>query len=133
LDQDIEESNTSKEDIIKIKRSLREERSVACGLSVRGAPDCPMPHARQSDAPGNHSPTASSRCHCAKKTTGLSGVKSGLSGVKSLQRQRSPAAAGQRLGTLDTEQCAVWCTTGLSGVPQRATTFLQRLQLCWGL
>jgi hypothetical protein len=44
LDQDIEESNTSKEDIIKIKRSLREERSVACGLYVRGAPDCPVAH-----------------------------------------------------------------------------------------
>jgi hypothetical protein len=24
------------------KWSLREERSVACGLSVRGAPDCPV-------------------------------------------------------------------------------------------
>jgi hypothetical protein len=60
-----------------------------------------------------------------------------LSGVESLWRQRSPALTGsqtgQRLGAPDRLQCAVRCTTGLSGVPQRAAAFLQRLQLCWGL
>jgi hypothetical protein len=33
LDQCIEESNTSKEDIMKIKRSPRNKGSVSCGLS----------------------------------------------------------------------------------------------------
>jgi hypothetical protein len=72
---------------MKIKRSPREERSVAYGLSVRGAPDCPVAHAGLSGALGNRSPTASSRWHCAEKTTGA-GVESGLSGVKSMQRQQ---------------------------------------------
>jgi hypothetical protein len=84
LDQDIEESNTSKEDIMKIKRSPREERSVACGLSVRGAPDCPVPHAGLSGAPGTVALMTSSRWHYGEKTTRLSGVTSGMSGVKSL-------------------------------------------------
>jgi hypothetical protein len=103
---------------------------VACGLSVRGAPDCPVahrtvrcPHAELSGALGNPSPTASSMRHRAEKTTGLSGVKSGLSDVKSLRRQRSPALTGQRLGAPDMLQCAVRCTTGLSGVPQRSNNF----------
>jgi hypothetical protein len=33
MDQGIEESNTSKEDIMKIKGSPRNKGSVACGLS----------------------------------------------------------------------------------------------------
>jgi hypothetical protein len=33
LDQGIKESNTSKEDIMKIKQSPRNKGSVACGLS----------------------------------------------------------------------------------------------------
>jgi hypothetical protein len=62
LDSGIEESNTSKEDIKKIKKSPRKEACAACGLSVRGAPDCPVahrtvrcPHAELSGAPGNSS------------------------------------------------------------------------------
>jgi hypothetical protein len=76
-----------------------------------------------SGAPGNRSPTASSRWHPEKKTTGLFGVRTGLSGVKSLRRQRSPALIGQRLGAPDRLQCAVRCTTRLFGVPQRSTSF----------
>jgi hypothetical protein len=54
------------------------------GLSD-GTPNYPVPHAELSGAPRNSSPTASSRWHCGEKTTGLSGVKSGLSGVKILR------------------------------------------------
>jgi hypothetical protein len=46
LDSGIEESNTSKEDIKKIKKSPRKESCAACGLSVRGAPDYPVPTCR---------------------------------------------------------------------------------------
>jgi hypothetical protein len=53
---------------------------------------------------------ASSRWHYADKTTGLSGVKYGMSGVKSLQRQWSPAVSGQRLGAPDKN-------SALSGAP----------------
>jgi hypothetical protein len=68
-----------------------------------------------------------------EKTTGLSGVSTGLSGVKSLRRQRSPALTEQRLGAPDRLQRVVRCTTGLSGVPQRTAAFLQRLFWSWGL
>jgi hypothetical protein len=87
---------------------------------VRGAPDYPVPHAGLSGAPGTGTLTTSFRWHCGEKTTRLSGVESRLSGVKSLQRQRSLAVLGQWLGTPDSEQCTVqWCI-GLSGVLQRA-------------
>jgi hypothetical protein len=48
---------------------------------------------------------ASSKWHCGEKTTGLSGVEFGLSGVKSLQRQRSPVVLGQWLGAPDCLVC----------------------------
>ena len=51
------------------------------GLSG-GTPDCPVPHAGLSGALGNCSPTASSWWHWWREATGLSGVTSGLSGVK---------------------------------------------------
>jgi hypothetical protein len=59
----------------------KKQRSVACGLSVRGAPDCSVAHIGLSGAPGTVALTASSRWHRGGKTTGLSGVKSGLSGA----------------------------------------------------
>jgi hypothetical protein len=77
LDQGIEESNTSKEDIMKIKQSPR-NKDKSCQA------DCPMPNVGLSGAPGNYSPTASSRWHYGEKTTGLTGVKFGLSGVKNM-------------------------------------------------
>jgi hypothetical protein len=54
------------------------------GLSS-GTPDCPVPHAGLSSAPGIVALTASSRRHYGEKATRLSGVKSGLSGAKSLR------------------------------------------------
>jgi hypothetical protein len=51
---------------------------------VRGAPDCLVSHAGLSGAPGIGTLTASSRWYCGEKTIGLSGVESGLYGVKSL-------------------------------------------------
>jgi hypothetical protein len=84
LDQGIEESNTSKEDIMKTKRSPRNKESVVYGLSglelwsVRcHTPDCLVHHAV--------APKASSRWHSGEKTTGVSGVMSEVSGVKSLR------------------------------------------------
>jgi hypothetical protein len=84
LDQGIEESNTSKEDIMKIKRSPRNKGSVACGLSG-GTPDYPVPHGGLSGAPRTVSPTASSRWHCGEKITGLFDVTTGVSSVKSMR------------------------------------------------
>jgi hypothetical protein len=51
---------------------------------VRGAPDCPVPHAGLCGALGIGTLTASSRLHCGEKTTGLYDVEFGLFGVKSL-------------------------------------------------
>jgi hypothetical protein len=103
-----------KKTLRRSKKSSRMKTCVACRLSVRGAPDCPVahrtvrcPYAGLSGAPGNPSPTASSRWHRAEKTTGLSGVKSGLSGVKSLRRQRSPTLTGQTARR--TEHATVRC------------------------
>jgi hypothetical protein len=86
-----------------------------------------------SGAPGNCSPMASFWWHWWREATGLSGVTYGLSGVtRGLSGVKACSANDhlwcqiQRLGTLDRG-------TGLSGVPQRATAFLQRLKLCWGL
>jgi hypothetical protein len=78
LDQGIEESNTSKEDIKKIKKSPRKEE-------VLPQSDCPVPHAGLSSALGTVAITASSSWHRGGKTTGLSGVKFELSGAKSLR------------------------------------------------
>jgi hypothetical protein len=44
--------------------------------------DCPVPHAGLSGAPGNSSPTVSSRCHWWREATGLSSATHRLSGVK---------------------------------------------------
>jgi hypothetical protein len=108
LGQGIEESNTSKrrhyEDQVKSKKRskccqadcLCEEHRTVCARStgLYGAtrrtvrchtPDCPVPHAGLSGAPGNVALMASSRWHYGEKTTGLSGVTSGVSGVKRLR------------------------------------------------
>jgi hypothetical protein len=42
---------------------------------------------------------------------------------ESLGRQRSPALTDQRLGAPDKEQCAVQCTTELSGVTAESSSF----------
>jgi hypothetical protein len=70
------------------------------GLSGAHTPDCPV-----------HLGTPAQRL-----VPGGTGEKTtGLSGVKRLRRQRSPALTEQRLGAPDMLQCAVRCTTGLSG------------------
>ena len=51
---------------------------------MRGASDCPVSHAGLSGALGTGTLMASSRWHCGEKTTGLSGMESGVFGVKSL-------------------------------------------------
>jgi hypothetical protein len=73
-------------------------------------------HTGLSGAPGTIALMASSRWHYGEKTTRLSGVKSRVSGLKSL-RERSPTVLDQRLSALDSEQCTIRCTTGLFGVP----------------
>jgi hypothetical protein len=84
LDQGIDESDTSKEDIMKIDQSQR-NKDKCCQA------DSPCEGTRLSGATrrtvrctSDCSPMAISRWHCGEKTTGLSGVKYGLSGVKSL-------------------------------------------------
>jgi hypothetical protein len=107
--KELRKASPQKKTLRRSKKSPRLKACAACGLSVRGAPDCPVAH-------------RTVRCPHA-----------GLSGVKSLRRQRSPALTEQRLGAPDRLQCAVRCTTGLSGVPQRTATFLQWLVWSWGL
>jgi hypothetical protein len=76
------------EDQVKSKRRKKCCMWTVCARSTGlsgGTPYCPVPHAGLSGAPGNRSPMASSRWHCGEKSTGLSGVTSGVSGVKSLR------------------------------------------------
>jgi hypothetical protein len=86
-----------------------------------------------SGAPRNSSPTASSRWHWWREATGLSGVTHGLSGVKACSASGHLWCQIQWLGASDRGTRLSGDPTGLSGVPQRVTTFLQRLELCWGL
>jgi hypothetical protein len=94
------------------------------------------PHAGLSGAPGNCSPTASSRWHPERRPPDCPvahrTVRCGKPAAPTITCS-DRSQTGQRLGAPDMLQCAVRCTTGLSGVPQRAAAFLQRLQLCWGL
>jgi hypothetical protein len=66
----------------------------------------------------------SSRWHWWREATGLSRVTSGLSGVEACSTNGHLRCQIQWLGAPDRG-------TGLSGVPQRAAAFLQRLVLCW--
>jgi hypothetical protein len=65
----------------------KSKKKMKCCLQTvwSGAPNCPVPHAGLSGAPGTVAPTTSSRWHCGEKTTGLSGVTSGVFGVKILR------------------------------------------------
>jgi hypothetical protein len=134
----LRKSNTSKEDIKKIKKKVQEvlpqsdcpNRST--GLSG-GTPNCPVQHAGLSSAPGTVALMASSRWHRGGNTTGLSGVKSGLSGAKILCANGHLRLQIQRLGAPDTGTGRSGDPTGLSDAPQKAAAFLQRLVLCWGL
>jgi hypothetical protein len=96
------------------------------GLSGAHTPDCPV-HQRtpaQRLVPGGTRREDHRTVRCEHQT-----VRCG----KSMRRQRSPALTEQRLGAPDMLQCAVRCTTGLFGVPQRSAAFLQRLFWSWGL
>jgi hypothetical protein len=50
-----------------------------------GTLDCLVPYVDLPGAPGTVAPMASSKWNYGEKTTGLSGVTSGVSGVKSLR------------------------------------------------
>jgi hypothetical protein len=97
-----------------------------------GTPDCPVPHAGLSGAPGTVASTTSSRWYCGEKTTRLSSVTSGVSGVKS---QRPTVVCGVRPTIRRTGQWTVHCPVhhGTVWCAAESTTFLQRLVLCWGL
>jgi hypothetical protein len=71
--KELRKATPQKKTLRRLKKSPRLKACAACGLSVRGAPDCPVahrivrcPHAGLSGAPGNSSPTASSRWHRRK-------------------------------------------------------------------
>jgi hypothetical protein len=75
--------------LTSIKQSPRAKNSVATADCLAesnrlsgGTPDYPVPLAGLYGAPGNSSPTTSSRWHWWREATGLFGVTSGLSGVK---------------------------------------------------
>jgi hypothetical protein len=89
--------------------------------------DCPVPHAGLSGAPGNCSPTASSRWHWWREGTRLSGVTSKLFGVKACSANGHLQCQIQRLGAPDRGTRLSGDPTGLSGVSQRAAAFLQQL------
>jgi hypothetical protein len=79
----MEESNTSKEDIMKI---TSEDQQVSSEVQETknsvATTDCPAESTGLSAALGNCSPTTSSRWHWWREATRLSGVTSRLSGVK---------------------------------------------------
>jgi hypothetical protein len=63
--------------------------------------DCPAEDTGLPGAPGNSSPTASSKWHWWREATGLSGVTSGLSGVKACSANGHLRCQIQRLGAPD--------------------------------
>jgi hypothetical protein len=79
-------------------------------------------HTGLSGAPGNSSPTASSRWHPEIRPPDCPVWKSQW-------LQRSPALTGQWLGAPDRLQCTVRCSTGLSGAPPDCPVCRRELQL----
>jgi hypothetical protein len=70
---------TSQKKTLRRSSKVQEEKKCCHRRTIRtGAPDCPVPHAGLSGAPGTVALTASSMWHRGGKTTGLSGVKSRL-------------------------------------------------------
>jgi hypothetical protein len=68
--KELRKATPQKKTLRRSKKSPRLKACAACGLSMRGALDCPVahrtvwcPHAGLSGTPGNSSPTASSRWH----------------------------------------------------------------------
>jgi hypothetical protein len=114
LDKGNEERNTSKEDIMKITSEDEQVSSKSKKQRiVLPLADCSVPHAGLSGAPGNSSPTVTSRWHWWREAIGLSGVKA-CNANGHLWCQIQWLGAPDRV-------------TGLSGVPQRAAAFLQWL------
>jgi hypothetical protein len=97
----------------QVSSKSKKRRIVLPQRTVRlRAPDCPVAHAGLSSAPGNSSPTASSRWHWWRQATRLFGVTSGLSSVKACSANDHLRCLIQRLGVLDRG-------IGLSGDPTR--------------
>jgi hypothetical protein len=115
---------------IRIVLPLADCPAESTGLSG-GTTDYPVSHAGLSSAPGNSSPTASSRWHWWREAIGLFGVTSGLSGVKAYSGNSHLRCQIQWLGAPDRGTGLSGASTRLSGVPHRTSTFLQRLELCW--
>jgi hypothetical protein len=85
-----------------IKQSLRNKDKCCHWRTIRSrTPDCPVPQTGLSAAQGNSSPTASSRWHWWREATGLSGMTSGLSGVKACVANGHLRCQIQWLGTPD--------------------------------
>jgi hypothetical protein len=118
---------TSKKDIMKIPSKDQQVSSkVQETKNSVAMVDCSAESTGLSGAPVNYSPMASSKWHWWRESTRLSGVTSELSGVKACSANGHLRCQIQRIGAPDRG-------TGLSDVPQRAATFLQWLELCWGL
>jgi hypothetical protein len=83
------------------------------------------PHAGLSDAPGNSNPTASSRWHPERRPPDCPVAHWTVRCGKPAAPTVTCSDRGSNMATAR--------HTRLSGVPQRAATFLQRLQLCWGI
>jgi hypothetical protein len=110
--KELRKATPQKKTLRRLKKSPRLKTCAACELSVRGAPDCPV-HTGLSGAHTSYCPVH----------LGTAAQRLVPGGTRSLRRQRSPALTEQRLGAPDMLQYAVRCTTGLSGVPQRSSSF----------
>jgi hypothetical protein len=73
--KELRKATPQKKTLRRSKKSPRLKTCAAYGLSVRGAPDCPVahrtvrcPHVGLSGAPGNRSPTASFRWHPERRS-----------------------------------------------------------------
>jgi hypothetical protein len=116
-----------------LRRSRKSPSVLLQTVCAKAHRTCPVahrtvrcPHAGLSGAPGNSSPTASSRWHSERRPPDMSGVKS-------LRVQRSTALSEQRIGAPDMLQCNVrWCT-GLSGAPDDRKFQLSVQRLDWGV
>jgi hypothetical protein len=111
----LRKATPQKKTLRRSKKSPRMKMCVACGLSGAQTPDCPVHQEPQPQwlVPGGNRREDHRTVRCEVRTVRC----------ESLRRQRSPALTGQWLGAPDKEQCAVWCTTGLSGVTAESSGF----------
>jgi hypothetical protein len=123
--KELRKATPQKKTLRRSKKSPRLEACAAYGLSVRGAPDCPVHQGTvaQRLVPGGTRREDHRTVRCEKPAAP----------TVTCSDRATTRRTGQATVRCLVHHRTVRCTTGLSGVPQRTTAFLQRLVWSWGL